>query len=68
MYIIYDYAVLKLFCRDHKLNVAMIIATFSAVGGQIWCISENHTEREHVVDEIPKSSSKGLNAFGLDTV
>ncbi|XBJ21346.1 hypothetical protein VPH35_012018 [Triticum aestivum] len=39
----------------------MVIATFSAVGGQIWCITENHTEREHFVGEIPKSSSKGLN-------
>ncbi|XP_044338945.1 uncharacterized protein [Triticum aestivum] len=48
---------------DHKLNVAMIIATFSAVGGQIWCITENHTEREHFVDEIPKSSSESLNAL-----
>ncbi|XBJ28352.1 hypothetical protein VPH35_005473 [Triticum aestivum] len=41
----------------------MIIATFSAVGGQIWCITENHTEREHFVDEIPKSSSESLNAL-----
>ncbi|XBJ13231.1 hypothetical protein VPH35_017617 [Triticum aestivum] len=51
------------FRRNHKLNAAMIIAIFTAVGCLIWCMSENRNEREHVVNEIPMASSKGLNAL-----
>ncbi|KAM3413381.1 hypothetical protein ACQJBY_004517 [Aegilops geniculata] len=50
------------FRRNHKLNVAMIIAIFTAVGCLI-CMNKSRTEREHIVNEIPMASSKGLNAL-----